>query len=149
MTSCTCHADHMTLYCSMYCSHADHMTLYCSMYCSHADHMTLYCSMNCTHADHMTLYCSMNCSHADIMTLYCSMNCSPGVKLTYGKGSMEGVVGVVQRRTPIVCTEVVGNITTSSPLSRLSSSSSSEQPGAQGDSTVAICTLDGVSVVFI
>ena len=74
--------------------------------------------------------------------------------MTYQKGSMEGVIGVAQRRNPIVGTEIVGNITPAPEPSHSSSSSSSKSSvvggggGGNGDcesggSLTALCTLDG------
>ena len=74
------------------------------------------------------------------------------VELTYQKGSVDGIIGVVQRRNPIVGTEIVGNITPapqSIDHSSSSSSSSGNQVGRKGDGTglcgtlTALCTLDG------
>ena len=54
---------------------------------------------------------------------------------------MDGVVGVVQRRNPNVCTEVVGSIV-GSP-SPTSSPSAAEKDEKQRERLTAICTLDG------
>ena len=54
---------------------------------------------------------------------------------------MDGVVGVVQRRNPNVCTEVVGSIV-GSP-SPTSSPSAAEKDEKQKERLTAICTLDG------
>ena len=61
--------------------------------------------------------------------------------MTYEKGSMNGVVGVVQRRNPNVCTEVVGSIF-GSPSST-SSPSAAEKEKKRKERLTAICTLDG------
>ena len=53
---------------------------------------------------------------------------------------MDGVVGVVQRRNPNVCTEVVGSIV-GSP-SPTSSPSAAEKDEKQKERLTAICTLD-------
>ena len=73
------------------------------------------------------------------------------VELTYQKGSVDGIIGVVQRRNPIVGTEIVGNITPApQSIDRSSSSSASgNQVGRKDDGTglcgrlIALCTLDG------
>ena len=54
---------------------------------------------------------------------------------------MDGVVGVVQKRNPNVCTEVVGSIV-GSP-SPTSSPSAVEKDEKQKERLTAICTLDG------
>ena len=90
--------------------------------------------------------------------------CSGGwsVELTYQKGSVDGVIGVVQRRNPIVGTEVVGNITPTPETKHLSSSSSSSSSSTKsstveerekkdgkmetGGRLTALCTLDGESL---
>ena len=78
--------------------------------------------------------------------------CSDGwsLKLTYVKGSIDGCIGVVQRRNPIVGTEVVGNIVPVPTLCEQPSlSPKMEKKGRKdecGEMLTALCTLDGVCV---
>ena len=74
------------------------------------------------------------------------------MKLTYQKGSIDGAIGVVQRRNPIVGTEIVGNITPApqSTVDQSSSASRVEEKGRGKDEEMeprgtltALCTLDG------
>ena len=74
-------------------------------------------------------------------------SCSASVELTYQKGSRDGLVGVAQRRNPMVCTEVVGGIAmTPQPSSRQPSTAGERVEVRERERLTAICTLDGQSL---
>jgi hypothetical protein len=69
---------------------------------------------------------------------------SATVELTYQKGSQDGVVGVAQRRNPVVCTEVVGGIAMTTVLSSCQPCAAVDREETkERERLTAICTLDG------
>ena len=69
------------------------------------------------------------------------------MELTYQKGSQDGVVGVAQRRNPVVCTEVVGGIAMTTSLSSCQPFAAvKREETKERERLTAICTLDGQSL---